>query len=651
LREEKLIFIYCKNPVENKIMEKIVESLKSDFFKTVATLTKKQLEGTLTYLNDKYYNEGLSLISDEDYDRLREMLVKKDANSKVLKNVGAEVTREKVKLPFFMGSMDKIKPDKNNLETWLKKYKGDVCISDKLDGISALAVKDGPIMRLYTRGDGITGQDITHMIPHIQIGNIPTLETFAVRGELITTKANYAKVSEGKRGARQMVSGLANQKKLDKERKALMSLIDFVAYEVIVPEGLTPVQQFTLLTERSSFKVARHEIKKEVSIESLSELLAKRKASSPYEIDGIIVAHNAVYPRTKERNPEHAFAFKMAFAEQQATTEVIKVIWEPSKDGYLKPTVNFEPINIGGVIIQYATGFNAAFIETNKIGPGAFIEIIRSGDVIPYIKEVKAIAPDGPAMPTLAWHWNETHVDAILDDVGDNAEVQKQVLLHFAKTLDIAFCGPGNIAKLYEAGIKSPQALVAVKGPGLEAKGFAKTSANKLADAVATATKAASLAQWATGSGIFGRGLGIKRVEVALEVVPKDYKVTPDLVGKIMAQGGWSRESATAFVGRLPEFSRFMESVGATTETKISNTSTKTKSTKFAGQIILFTGFHPKDLEAAVVAQGAELADTFVKKLTMLVVKDETVDNAKTQKAVASGIPIKTAAQLKEMLA
>jgi len=647
LREEKLIFIYCKNPVENKIMEKIVESLKSDFFKTVATLTKKQLEGTLTYLNDKYYNEGLSLISDEDYDRLREMLVKKDANSKVLKNVGAEVTREKVKLPFFMGSMDKIKPDKNNLEAWLKKYKGDVCISDKLDGISALAVKDGPTMRLYTRGDGITGQDITHMIPHIQIGNIPTLGTFAVRGELITTKVNYAKVSEGKRGARQMVSGLANQKKLDKERKALMSLIDFVAYEVIVPEGLTPAQQFTMLAERSSFKVARHEIKKEISIEILSELLAKRKASSLYEIDGIIVAHNAAYPRTKDRNPEHAFAFKMAFAEQQATTQVLKVIWEPSKDGYLKPTVNFEPVNIGGVIIQYATGFNAAFIETNKIGPGAFIEIIRSGDVIPYIKEVKAPAA-AAAMPTLAWHWNETHVDAILDDVGDNAEVQKQILLHFAKTMDIAFCGPGNVAKLYDAGIKTPQALVTVKAADLEAKGFAKTSAAKLAEAVATATKTATLAQWATGSGIFGRGLGIKRVEAALKVVPKDYKIEPDLVNKITGQGGWSQDSAIAFVGHLPEFRRFMENVGR--KDPVSAPNTKTKSTKLAGQIILFTGFHPKDLEATFIEQGAELADSFVKNLTMLVVKDETVNNAKTQKARAAGIPVKTAEQLKAMI-
>jgi NAD-dependent DNA ligase len=126
--------------------------------------------------------------------------------------------------------------------------------------------------------------------------------------------------------------------------------------------------------------------------------------------------------------------------------------------------------------------------------------------------------------------------------------------------------------------------------------------------------------------------------------------VEPGLVEKIMEQGGWSRESATAFVGRLPEFGRFMESVGVGTKPSVAK-NTRTKSTRLAGQIILFTGFHPKDLEAAVVEQGAELADTFVKKLTMLVVKDETVDNAKTPKATAAGIPVKPADQLTAMLA
>ena len=78
----------------------------------------------------------------------------------------------------------------------------------------------------------------------------------------------------------------------------------------------------------------------------------------------------------------------MVLSDQIAEAKVVDVIWTPSKDGYLKPRVRIEPINLGGVTIEFATGFNGAFIKDNKIGIGATIEIIRSGDVIPHIKAV-----------------------------------------------------------------------------------------------------------------------------------------------------------------------------------------------------------------------------------------------------------------------
>ena len=104
-----------------------------------------------------------------------------------------------------------------------------------------------------------------------------------------------------------------------------------------------------------------------------------------YEIDGVIVSDDKIYNRTQQ-NPEHAFAFKMVLSEQMAEAKVVDIIWNASKDGYLKPRVRIEPVKIGGVTIEYTTGFNANYIETNRIGIGAVIQLIRSGDVIPYIK-------------------------------------------------------------------------------------------------------------------------------------------------------------------------------------------------------------------------------------------------------------------------
>jgi len=634
--------------------KKILVALKKDFFKTMNVLTKPQMDEILGYLGDQFYNEGVSIIADEDYDRLREHYAKKfgaDLPVAVAPHmVAAKVEKSKMKLPFFLGSMDKIKPDKNNLDGWLSKYKGRVCISDKLDGVSGLAVRKGAARGLYTRGDGTIGQDISHMIPLIQIGDLPGLEEYAVRGELIVSKLNYEKVKEGKRGARQMVSGATGQKTMTKERKAEMALIEFVAYEVLIPAGLSPSEQFTLLDKHSNFTVAKWSTEADVSIDKLSALLTEHKAVSKYEIDGIIVNHDRSYPRVIGKNPDHAFAFKMAFADQAAVTEVIAVNWDASKDGFLKPTVNFEPVNIGGVIIQYATGFNAAFIQTNGLGPGAFIEIIRSGDVIPYIKEVKMAAPGGASMPPGKWHWNDTHVDAVLDRLSGNADVEKKALLYFANTLDISFCGEGTISRLHDAGVDTIPKLLGVTAPFLVSKvdGFKAASAAKLVAAIGDATKKATVTQWAVGSGIFGRGIGTKRTEAAFAVVPKSLNADAGLLEKVIALGGWSRESAEGFVSTLPEFKHFMDSIGfkprAATPVKVASAG------KLKGQVVLFTGFHPKDLEAEVVRQGGELADTWGKKVTVLVVKDDSVANEKTKKAQAAGIPVLTADQFRAKL-
>ena len=74
----------------------------------------------------------------------------------------------------------------------------------------------------------------------------------------------------------------------------------------------------------------------------------------------------------------------MVLSDQVVEAKVVDVLWAPSKDGYLKPRVRIEPVVIGGARIEYATAFNGAFVE-NKIGIGAVVRMVRSGDVIPYI--------------------------------------------------------------------------------------------------------------------------------------------------------------------------------------------------------------------------------------------------------------------------
>ena len=91
--------------------------------------------------------------------------------------------------------------------------------------------------------------------------------------------------------------------------------------------------------------------------------------------------NDKVYPR-KRGNPDRD-AFKMVLGDQVAEAKVVNVIWTASKDGYLKPRVQIEPVVLGGAKIEYATGFNAKFIVDKKIGVGSVISLVGSGDVIP----------------------------------------------------------------------------------------------------------------------------------------------------------------------------------------------------------------------------------------------------------------------------
>ena len=173
--------------------------------------------------------------------------------------------------------------------------------------------------------------------------------------------------------------------------------------------------------------------------------------SYTYEIDGIIVADDNIHPRTSG-NPKHAFAFKMVLSDQVAEAHVVDVLWSPSKDGYLKPRVQIVPVKLG-VTITYVTGFNGSFIETNKIGIGAVIMLVRSGDVIPYIKSV-SVPAEKPKMPDIKYIWNETHVDIMLKDKSQDSTVLEKNITGFFKGLEVDGLG-GNVTKIVNAGFDS----------------------------------------------------------------------------------------------------------------------------------------------------------------------------------------------------
>jgi len=188
--------------------------------------------------------------------------------------------------------------------------------------------------------------------------------------------------------------------------KNIMNNIEFVAYELIKPK-MKPSDALEFMKIKG-INIVEYAILNTINLKILSEYLKKWRSESLYDIDGIVINDNAIHNIIKDKNPEYSFAFKSIHTHEQVEVIVTEVLWNVSKDKYIKPIVKFNEIDLNGVKIKQASGFNASFIDKNKIGVGSRIIIIRSGDVIPHILSVLSKSASGnPSMPDIPYIWNE----------------------------------------------------------------------------------------------------------------------------------------------------------------------------------------------------------------------------------------------------
>jgi len=615
----------------------IITNFKKNGISVLQHLTEDQLADILREANKAYYNEE-PLMTDNEYDIVKEFLSEKFPSNVVITEIGAPVGSRKVALPYFMGSMDKIKPDTGALSSWMSKYKGPYVLSCKLDGVSGLYTTEGSSgPKLYTRGDGKIGQDISHLIPYLRL---PKNKGVVIRGEFIIPKAIFeAKYKTKFANPRNMVAGIVNHKTVNEE---VIADLHFVAYELIKPVK-KPSEQLIFLSSLD-IEVVLYKEETKLSNEMLSQTLVEWRTNYAYEIDGIIVANNAIYERNVG-NPEHAFAFKMVLSDQIAEAKVVDVIWTPSKDGYLKPRVQIEPVNLGGVRIEYATGFNGAFIHDNKIGVGAIIEMIRSGDVIPYIRKVVTPAEEAK-MPSGPYKWNDTHVDVLLEDLESDETVKEKVITGFFRGIGVEGLSSGNIARIIQAGFDSvPKIIQMSVNDFLNVEGFKEKMATKLHNGIKEALEKANIVTLMAASNMFGRGFSEKKIELIMEAIPdilvsKDYN--SQKVAKVSGIKGMAVKSAEAFVDRIPDFIQFAKSAGFEEKLEKSPKKSVDESHPLFGKTIVLTGFRDVVLQEAIKSVGGKLGSSVSKNTFVVLVKDLTEDTGKAAEAIKLGIPLMT---------
>jgi len=626
---------------------KLINDFKKKGISYLKQLDEKQLVSMMTTANILYRNHQ-PIMTDNEFDILEDYIAKKYPSTQVLQEVGAPVERNKVTLPYQMASMDKIKPDTNALHNWTQKYTGPYVLSCKLDGVSGLYTTEGKEPKLYTRGDGKVGQDISHLIAFLRL---PKEKGIVIRGEFIILKSTFeTKYKDSFANARNLVAGIINHKGVDEKTKD----VSFVAYEVIKPD-LTPSKQMEYLGGLNIECVLNKSVAK-ITNELLSETLVTWRKDYAYEIDGVIVTNDKIYER-KTGNPDFAFAFKMVLSEQIAEAKVVDVIWTPSKDGYLKPRVQIEPIHLGGVKIEYATGFNGAFIKDNNIGVGAIVELIRSGDVIPHIRNVVTPAEE-PKMPEVPYKWNSTHVDVMLEDITANETVKEKNITGFFKGIGVDGLSSGNISRIVHAGFDSVPKIINMSIDNfLQVEGFKIKMATKIHDGIREKLKAASIVTLMSASNIFGRGFSEKRLELIIEKYPDillSEETNEELIHKISEIKGMAKKSAEAFVEKIDDFTDFMEDAGLEDKLYEGLNSNEKESAiidkghPLFGKSIVMSGFRDASIQESLKKVGANLSTSVSKNTFIVLVKDKNDDTGKILEARNLGIPLMTPNEFKE---
>ena len=384
------------------------------------------LRQQIDHHNRLYHSQDAPEIPDADFDALLLRLEELETKYELLdetspsQRIGGEAIAgfTQVRHEIAMLSLGKVfnEADLQSFELRLKKRldtESSIKYScePKVDGIAvSLLYKDGLLVRAATRGDGTTGEDITHNVRMIdsiplQLNSQKKNTAIEIRGEIFLDKNGFKKLNQTseKEGGkifvnpRNTAAGAIRQ--LDPKRSAKIPL-KMYCYSIGLVEGFklpkTLSEIFTLI-EKWGFPVNPDrsvENGVDACLEYCLELLAKRNDLS-YEIDGAVLKVDDLELQhqlgTNARSPRWAMAYK--FPAEEKSTTILDVEFQVGRTGTITPVARLDPVFVGGVTVSNTTLHNMDEIKRLGLRIGDRVIVRRAGDVIP--KVVKVIPHEG----------------------------------------------------------------------------------------------------------------------------------------------------------------------------------------------------------------------------------------------------------------
>ncbi|MBR4178738.1 MAG: NAD-dependent DNA ligase LigA [Bacilli bacterium] len=361
----------------------------------------KELIETLNYASKMYYQFSDPIMTDYEYDKLYDELVKLEketntvfSNSPTV-NVETEVSKqlEKVEHSSPMLSLAKTKSI-DELSEFIGDKEG--LLSWKLDGLTiVLTYKEGKLVRGVTRGNGIIGEVVTENVKKFKNipFTIPYTGELVVRGEAIIKYSDFNKMNDEDneddmqyKNPRNLCSGSVRQ--LDSRVTAERN-VNCIVFALISSSDKMPnskEEQFEWLESLGFECVERVKVNKDNMRDMV--LMYKDKIKD-YDIpsDGLVLTFDdmayGLSLGMTAKYPRHSIAFK--WKDETVESKLLSVDWSASRTGLINPVAVFEPIEIEGTIVSRASVHNLSIMSRLKLGIGDTIEVFKANMIIPQI--------------------------------------------------------------------------------------------------------------------------------------------------------------------------------------------------------------------------------------------------------------------------
>ena len=649
----------------------------------------EELREQVRYHSRKYYTEDDPEISDREYDMLYRRL--EDLEAQFPELVTADSPTQKVggavyntfapvvhQVPLESLHDSFSEEELLAFDRRVREAVGPVeyVVEPKFDGLSvALEYENGRFVRGSTRGDGVTGEDVTENIrtiasvPKILKEPVPFLE---VRGEVYMSDESFARLCARQelleekpfKNPRNAAAGSLRQKDPRVTAQRELSIFVFNVQQA-QGENFSRHDQSLERLKELGFTVSP-DYRRSGSMEEILEFireLGEKRGELSYPIDGAVVKVNDFAQREElgstAKFPRWAEAFKYPPEEKETTLLDIEV--NVGRTGVLTPTGVFSPVTLAGTTVSRATLHNQDFILEKGIAIGSRVILRKAGEIIPeVVSVVETPAGEEPfQLPERCPSCGELVVreegEAATRCVNPQCPAQLlRHLIHFASrdAMDIEGLGPALMEQLLQKGwVSSPADLYTLEAGKLsKLDRFGKKSAENLLAALEK-SKGNDLYRLVFALGI--PHIGAKAAQTLCQAFPTMEALEAageEQVAGIPGFGGIMAREVAAFLARQSA----RDLVDRLKELGLNMTAHKKEeaSQKLAGATFVLTGTLPtmsrKEASQLIESHGGKVSSSVSKKTSYVLAGEEA--GSKLEKANALGIPVVTEAQLLAML-